>query len=315
MKKQHRSILFMFILVLIAAFVLAGCEEEIARRPFPEEDRRLMPNNPAAPVDPGVPNNPATPNNPFTQENRNLPGQNAAEPPMNAGQGWISSTFEMVDYTYATITTSSLNVRSGPSTGTPIIGKVYSGQKIRVAGKLDDWLVIRMPNSNKLGCILARHAKPYSSIQGNPVATPTPAPAAVRQTAPVNAAMGAQESRILELLNAERAKTGAKPLRISGEVSNLARVKSQDMVDNNYFSHQSPTHGSPFDMLKRNGVSYMYAGENIAMNQTAERAHNAWMNSEGHRKNILNPNFTEIGIGIVPKGNGSFMYTQIFIGR
>jgi len=87
------------------------------------------------------------------------------------------------------------------------------------------------------------------------------------------------------------------------------------MVKNNYFSHQSPTYGSPFDMLKSNKVSYMYAGENIAMNQNADEAFKAWMNSEGHKKNILNPNFTELGVGIAPKGDGSNLYTQLFIGN
>jgi uncharacterized YkwD family protein len=127
--------------------------------------------------------------------------------------------------------------------------------------------------------------------------------------------MSSDESRILQLVNAERAKAGAKALSSSSDCTKLARMKSQDMVDNNYFSHQSPTYGSPFDMLKSNNVSYMYAGENIAMNQSAEAAFKAWMNSEGHRKNILNPNFTELGVGIAPKGNGSYIYTQLFIGR
>ncbi|HOM43369.1 MAG TPA: CAP domain-containing protein, partial [Bacillota bacterium] len=127
--------------------------------------------------------------------------------------------------------------------------------------------------------------------------------------------MSSDESRILQLVNAERAKAGAKALSASSDCTILARMKSKDMADNNYFSHQSPTYGSPFDMLKSNNVSYMYAGENIAMNQSAEAAFNAWMNSEGHRKNILNPNFTELGVGIAPKGGGSYIYTQLFIGR
>jgi len=127
--------------------------------------------------------------------------------------------------------------------------------------------------------------------------------------------MSSDEARILQLCNAERAKTGAKPLKGSADLVKLARMKSQDMVTNNYFSHQSPTYGSPFDMMKKYGVNYMYAGENIAMNQAADRAFTAWMGSEGHRKNILNPNFTEIGIGIVSKGGGSYIYTQEFIGR
>jgi uncharacterized YkwD family protein len=119
----------------------------------------------------------------------------------------------------------------------------------------------------------------------------------------------------LQLANAERAKVGAPALKSNTELNKLATMKSQDIVEKNYFSHQSPTYGSPFDMMKKYGVSYMYAGENLAIDSDADKAHNAWMNSEGHRKNLLNPDFTEIGIGLYPKGNGSYAYTQMFIGK
>ena len=126
--------------------------------------------------------------------------------------------------------------------------------------------------------------------------------------------MTAEERKILELCNAERAKVGAPPLKANNDLTKLARMKSKDMVDKGYFSHQSPTYGSPFDMMKNYGISYMYAGENLAQNTTAERAFQAWMKSEGHRKNILNPNFTELGVGIASM-DGSNMYTQLFIGK
>lgn len=127
--------------------------------------------------------------------------------------------------------------------------------------------------------------------------------------------MTAEEKRILELCNAERTKNGVTALKANNDLTKLARMKSKDIVDKNYFSHQSPTYGSPFEMMRDYGVSYMYAGENLAQNSTADKAFNAWMNSEGHRKNILNPNFTELGVGIAPKGDGSFIYTQMFIGK
>lgn len=134
-------------------------------------------------------------------------------------------------------------------------------------------------------------------------------------TATGSGTLTADASRILQLCNAERAKVGAKPLKANTDLTKLANMKSQDIVQKNYFSHQSPTYGSPFDMMKTYGISYMYAGENLAINQSADGAHQAWMNSEGHKRNILNPDFTEIGIGIYSKGNGSFAYTQMFIGR
>jgi len=96
---------------------------------------------------------------------------------------------------------------------------------------------------------------------------------------------------------------------------NVARLKSQDMEDNNYFSHTSPTYGSPFDMLKSFGVSYKSAGENIAGHSTAENAFNAWMKSPGHKANILNANYNYTGIGIITSNRYGKMFTQMFVGR
>ncbi len=133
-------------------------------------------------------------------------------------------------------------------------------------------------------------------------------------TTTTQSGLSAQEQQMVNLVNNERAKAGLKPLAVDTKLSQMARVKSQDMADNNYFSHTSPTYGSPFDMMKKFGISYRTAGENIALNSSVEKAHTALMNSEGHRANILNPNFTHIGIGIVSKG-GSLYFTQEFIGK
>ncbi|MEC1749124.1 CAP domain-containing protein [Bacillus mojavensis] len=125
--------------------------------------------------------------------------------------------------------------------------------------------------------------------------------------------VSAYEKKVVELTNAERQKQGLKPLQIDETLSKSARAKSQDMKDKNYFDHQSPTYGSPFDMMKSFGISYKTAGENIAKGQkTPEEVVKAWMNSEGHRKNILNPNFTHIGVGYVESGS---YWTQQFIGK
>ncbi|EQE62134.1 CAP domain-containing protein [Clostridioides difficile] len=125
----------------------------------------------------------------------------------------------------------------------------------------------------------------------------------------------AYQKEVVDLVNIERAKAGLNPLTLDSSISNVATKKSQDMIDNNYFSHNSPTYGSPFDMLKKFGISYKTAGENIAMGQkTPKEVVNAWMNSEGHRKNIMNPNFSKIGVGVAQKSVGSIYWTQIFVG-
>lgn len=123
-----------------------------------------------------------------------------------------------------------------------------------------------------------------------------------------------QAEAVLKLVNQERAKVGLQPLTLSEKLTNIAYTKAKDMADKNYFSHQSPTYGSPFDMLKQFGVSYSYAGENIAAGQkTAEEVMNSWMNSSGHKANILNKNYTQIGVGFYRGGQYGTEWVQLFI--
>ncbi|MGK0467686.1 CAP domain-containing protein [Clostridium sp.] len=124
------------------------------------------------------------------------------------------------------------------------------------------------------------------------------------------------ENEVVVLVNQERAKLGLAPLKNNVDLSNVARYKSEDMRDKNYFSHTSPTYGSPFDMMKQFGIDYMAAGENIAMGQpTAAEVMKSWMNSLGHKANILSENFTEIGVGVAKDANGTIYWTQQFIGK
>lgn len=124
------------------------------------------------------------------------------------------------------------------------------------------------------------------------------------------------EQQVVELVNQERAKAGLKPLTYDAQLSQVARLKSQDMRDKNYFSHTSPTYGSPFDMMRNYGVSYRTAGENIAAGQsTPAQVVQAWMNSPGHRANILNSQYTHIGVGYAQGGSYGYYWTQMFIGK
>ncbi|GAF63981.1 hypothetical protein BTS2_0873 [Bacillus sp. TS-2] len=123
-----------------------------------------------------------------------------------------------------------------------------------------------------------------------------------------------EEQEMVNLVNQERQQRGLAPLTINNELTKVARVKAQDMIDNNYFDHQSPTYGSPFDMLNHFGISYRTAGENLAGNQSVGAAHQALMNSQGHRENILNSNYTEVGIGVIDGGRYGKMFVQLFKG-
>jgi len=119
------------------------------------------------------------------------------------------------------------------------------------------------------------------------------------------------ESEVIRLVNDIRVKNGLKELAYDWQLSRVARYKSQDMKNNNYFSHTSPVYGSPFQMMKSFGISYTAAAENIAKGQRTPKAVvDAWMNSSGHRANILNSNYTKIGVGYVADGN---YWTQMFI--
>lgn len=120
------------------------------------------------------------------------------------------------------------------------------------------------------------------------------------------------EQEVIDRVNVIRAQNGLGKLTANWELSRVARYKSQDMHDKHYFSHTSPTYGSPFNMMKNFGISYRTAGENIAMGyRTPEAVVNGWMNSSGHRANILNANYKQIGVGYVADGN---YWTQMFIG-
>ncbi len=129
----------------------------------------------------------------------------------------------------------------------------------------------------------------------------------------VDATALSYEKEVVRLVNEIRAENGLKELTHNWELGRVARYKSEDMKDNRYFSHTSPVYGTPFQMMKSFGISYKSAGENIARGQRSPAAVvDAWMNSSGHRANILNASFTEIGVGYV---EGGHYWTQMFIGR
>ena len=127
----------------------------------------------------------------------------------------------------------------------------------------------------------------------------------------VDSTVTSYEQEVIRLVNEIRAENGLKVLTYDWELARVARYKSQDMKDNKYFSHTSPVYGTPFQMIKNFGISYRSAGDNIAKGYaTPQAVVNGWMNSSGHRANILNANFTHIGVGYVSGGN---YWTQMFI--
>ncbi len=156
--------------------------------------------------------------------------------------------------------------------------------------------------------------KPTATVEKPaPAPEPIPAPAPVENNNAGSSSNLTYEQKVVELVNVERQKAGLPALKMDASISNVARAKSKDMAVNNYFAHQSPTYGSAGDMLRQYGISWHAWGENIAAGQsTPEIVVNAWMNSSGHRANILSSNFSKIGVGYVTSSSGRPYWTQIF---
>lgn len=126
------------------------------------------------------------------------------------------------------------------------------------------------------------------------------------------ASLSAQEQMAGNLLNSDRAMYNLSPLPLDPALCRIARIKSEDMRDNQYFAHTSPTYGDVRNMLNHFGYSYTAAGENIAHHATIEKSQAALISSPGHRRNILSSGYTKVGIGVALDKNGFVYLTQIF---
>lgn len=163
---------------------------------------------------------------------------------------------------------------------------------------------------------VAPTAKPTAVPTQAPTAKPTAAPTAKPTTAPAANTEAAMEAEVLRLVNEERAKYGLGALKRASDLDALARAHSQDMITRHFFDHTNPSGQSPFDRMRAAGISYRAAAENIAYGQrSAAAVMDAWMNSSGHRANILNGTYTEIGIGAVRNSGGTIYWTQEFVKR
>ena len=195
----------------------------------------------------------------------------------------------------------------------PVIAKVNKNQYIRVFAGIDNWYIVQV-EGEYIGAVNKEYVRPiYSNSKDNNNSINTQTNNSTENNN--NSSLTTDELETFNLINEQRRKNGLSSLKIDSEVQRVARIKAQDMADNNYFSHTSPTYGSPFDMMKKFGISYKTAGENIAGNSNNSSAVTAWMNSEGHRKNILNSSFNYTGIGVVNSSKYGKIYVQMFIGK
>lgn len=225
----------------------------------------------------------------------------------------VAGVFTTTSVKQVQVTSSSLILRSGAGTTHSVVTRLSKDTVVDVIGKVGSWYVVKT-SDDTVGCVNGSYVKPYTAPStSTPTAPTTPTtPAAPSPTTPAtenNSA--AMQTEMLGYINAARASEGIAPLTLNKALSDGAYLKSKDMSENGYFSHTSPTYGSPFDMMKSLGISYGYAGENIAKHTSVKGAHDAFMNSAGHRANIMNTNYKKVGLGFVQ--NGSYLYvTQWF---
>ena len=197
-----------------------------------------------------------------------------------------------------------------------VITTVNKNQYIRVFEGGGEWYIVQT-DSDYVGAVSRKYVRaiyPSSSGSSNS-GTGGSSSSGNTSSSTETSNMNSDEKEVFDLINKQRTNNGLAALKNDSEVQRVARIKAQDMVDNNYFSHTSPTYGSPFDMLKSFKISYKTAGENIAGNSSNSSAVTAWMNSSGHKANILNSNFNYTGIGVVSSPKYGKMYVQLFTGK
>lgn len=197
-----------------------------------------------------------------------------------------------------------------------VITTVNKNEYIRVFAGVGEWYIVQT-DSDYVGAVSRKYVRaiyPSSSGSSNS-GTGGSSSSGNTSSSTETSNMNSNEKEVFDLINKQRTNNGLAALKNDSEVQRVARIKAQDMVDNNYFSHTSPTYGSPFDMLKSFKISYKTAGENIAGNSSNSGAVTAWMNSSGHKANILNSNFNYTGIGVVSSPKYGKMYVQLFIGK
>ncbi|MGM0409696.1 MAG: CAP domain-containing protein [Bacillota bacterium] len=122
-----------------------------------------------------------------------------------------------------------------------------------------------------------------------------------------------EKREILNLINEFRVENNLAKLELNNKLSEIAKMKAEDMVANNYFDHNSPTYGSPFEMLKNENISYGLAGENLAEANSIRIAHQKLLDSKSHRENILEERFDKVGIAVVEGNNYELLIVQLFI--
>ncbi len=213
--------------------------------------------------------------------------------------------FEQTDVKTIEVTAKSLNVRSGPGTSYPLITQLKNGMLLTVLGSMENWYVVQLPD-NSVGLVNSKYVRTASEQLAKEASI-------MNGAQKENNNKASEKEKMINLINQERQKNGLPLLELDDKISGVAQLKAEDMNNNNYFSHDSPVYGSPFNMLKQFGISYKSAGENIAGNKNIDNAHSALMKSLSHKANILDKRYKKVGIGIVDNKKYGKIIVQLFV--
>lgn len=217
---------------------------------------------------------------------------------------------EGLDFNTGQVIAKKLNIRRGPGINFENVGILSENSYIRVFAKIGNWYVVQTEN-NIIGAVCADYIKPCYDIDS----TSIPSSTAPVDTPAISTVLSTEEEEFLKSINEIRAKNNLPELVIDDAVQNVARLKAQDLIENNYFSHTSPKYGTPFEMLSSSSISYKTASENIAGNSSISGAIDSWMNSESHKNNILSNNFNYTGVAVVHSNTYGKVLVQMFIGK
>lgn len=212
----------------------------------------------------------------------------------------INNGYQNLEKINATIKSDKTNIRSGPGTNFIVNTTLNASSNVEVIGKLNDWYLVVTPN-NYVGFIRNDLIDiPSEENKNNNTDSET---------------LPNTTETILTLINAARKNEGLPELKVDELLDSTAKAKAKDMVENNYFAHESKTYGSPFKMMQDAGITYKTAGENIAGNQSVQKAVESWLASETHRQNILSNAYNYIGIGLEKSDTYGYVIVLMFIGK
>ena len=219
------------------------------------------------------------------------------------GDGYL--TYENLTKQYATVNSNVINLRGGPGTNFASYSKLYLGNKVEIIGRINEWYMVVTEN-NRVGMIREDLLDNFAAIEDE---NSSNSDDETTSTLPNTA------QTVLDLINKARSKANVTPLQVNDLLASTAQAKANDMVENNYFSHESPSYGSPFEMMQNAGITYKTAGENIAGNSSVENAVNSWLASDTHKQNILSNAYNYVGIGITKSDTYGYVIVVMFIGK